>query len=214
MMNRTSLRSVSCALVALVAPTAVVTGALLAGCDGKVLQFTGSSSAALADVSGIDAGVTIGQLTDEQATQVCEYLTASFPYPEMEGIPPQSGGQPYVPAPGYVNGGGFGCVGAPSTLTWVYLSPSDCVANLRHSPCEGTLSSLEQCVADFSNTQAFQSNDGSWCPTLISACAPFTGAAGCNQTVFQASDESDGGACGFALPVVPGATCTGDGGTD
>jgi hypothetical protein len=216
MMNRTALRSLSRALVALAAPTALVTGALLAGCNGKVLSFTGTSSAALGDVSGIDAGTTIAQLTDEQANQVCEFVTASFPYPDMEAIPPQSGGQVEVVAPGYVNGGAFGCVDTSPQLLWVYLSQSDCVANLRHSACEATLSSLEQCVEYLGDTQGLQGGNGSgWCTAAHSMCAAFEGASGCDQTVFQASIEGDGGgACASSLPVEAGATCPADAGTD
>jgi hypothetical protein len=173
----------------------------------------------------LDPNETVADLTDAEATQLCAWIEAIYPSSCTNRQ------DAYVGAPGYVSGGcafGVTCDNRPVILD--FLTPDNCVLNLRHSPCQGTVSALEVCmssaVAAIESSLANLSSDSDQCDAAgNAACAAFWAAADCDETVIQASprlytvpfEDVDG--CS-GLPVVPGDTCpptigepVGDGGT-
>jgi hypothetical protein len=169
----------------------------LAACRGQLLELGSGEGGAGASqlTSGVTGATRIEDLTNDQANQLCSWLIQISP------IPPGEGNTSLFP--GYVGGSGFGCSpGADAgylLVTW--LDQSDCVANLRHSPCSSSVSSLEQCVGYF-DTHYTNVDCGPGGDARL-ACSEYESDPSCNQTVLQASLLG----CAEQLPVVVGATC-------
>jgi hypothetical protein len=172
-------------------------------CSGKVLSFDPTSSTA--ESLAVDGGVTIADLTDEQANQVCAWIVAGYPVPPFHS-PIASDTQSL---PGFVTGYGVSLIADPpacdaASISWIAIGQSACVANLRSSPCQATVASLEACEEWFRG-HATGGADFSY-RAAMTACAAFEGAANCDETVFQAYARNDS-ECASLLPVVRGATC-------
>ncbi len=176
----------------------VLSCAVILGCQAKVLDLEppdGAGGTGPGAASGVQGTARIEDLTDAEANQLCSWLTQTSPLPPGEGT---------STVPGYASGSSFGCTGLPIGLVW--LSQTDCVANLRHSPCSSTVSSLERCVGylDSHYTNPDCANGGA----AQAACAEYKNGASCGETVLQAALSGDGPGCSSTiLPVSPGATC-------
>jgi hypothetical protein len=202
-------------------------------CSAKVLSFTPTASSADALVASVGSATAVADLTDEQANQVCAWLATS--YPSSPGELPLRDCQtnPYFPGRVFCS-----ALGLPTALdngnmfAWPAIAPeSACVANLRHSACQATITSLTQCaeyVSEYalytvehdSNT-VFVPHNGTW-----AACSEFANAADCGETVFNsdhsASNENEATFCAGDMPVAPNTQCamlsslggSGDAGSD
>ena len=176
-------------------------GVPLSACRGEVLAFDPASTAP--PLTG-----SVVALSDEDALQLCNWLYATWPTFKPD---PSQAAAAASPAPGYVAGPTFGCQNLP--LFWVLLSPEECVLNLRHNACGGSVSDLEQCANYGAGTfWATYLAGGDACAGWSTACAPFLDAPGCHETVFQDSPGA-AGEMGFrtdcinGLPVEPDVTC-------
>jgi hypothetical protein len=193
------------------------TGIGVASCNAQVLSLGdgGTGSSALPEIA---ASTTIDALTDAQATDLCNWLIDEFPDPNKT-TPPRDSPGCGVGIVGWVDGRGLGCGADPDAIYWSELPVSDCVANLRHSPCHSTLDSLEQCVSGF--RQAYLAMQHC---SAASACATYFKDTACTETVLHDTHYPVGSDqalfCGDCLPIEPGVACivpySGpiDGGTD
>ena len=175
------------------------------GCNPQIANLGGNGDAGT--TSALPSGVTVtdelSKLDDTQAGAVCAWLIqqweAAFPgdrpNDSTNGLPP-----------GYVQGGGQGVGCSGQLIFWTVLDQQDCVLNLRQSPCAATMGALAQCVNAFTAPP----NSSSAPAPCSGACTAFESAPSCSQTIFVAGDA---GACAYALPIVPDASCVEDGGT-
>ncbi len=164
----------------------VVVALALAACRSLVLPFDAGPPLDL------DPSLTIDSLSDAQAVTVCDWLAQGFPGPEM------AGGNP-VRTTTCLSAATYWC--GTEAMGWSNIDPSDCVLNLRHSPCEGTIGALQQCVAYYQQQYAQQTR----CDGVVQACSEFWTAPGCDQTIFTVP--------GDFLPIAPDASCL-EGGAD
>jgi hypothetical protein len=186
----------------------VLTGTLTVGCNARVLSFVSSDAGGAASTgntgeptgaSGVDPTARIQDLTDAQALQLCTWLAESGPVKATQGAPLY---------PGFVDGASYGCTNVNGgEVARVVLIPSDCVANLRHTPCPSTVGSLETCVAHFDDNYTTFSCAAS---AIDAACGAYESNASCSETVLQAPRPSNGTFCSGQLPIVEGATCPPD----
>jgi hypothetical protein len=181
-------------------------GSLAAGDGGQAEAATEAAATDSEAGAPVFAG-TVSDLTDAQALQLCQWLFDLDPTGSTKPTTQTSNG---FPAPGYINGGGFGCPNVP--FFWVTLTPDNCVLNLRHSPCAGTVAALEACATYIVSTYVEDQAGTDMCPSWGSTCSPFTSAPSCDETVFQTSPSALGGvgydtSCAFSLPIQPAVTC-------
>jgi hypothetical protein len=163
---------------------------MVPACATKVLSFDPPTGSTALPVT-LDGDATIANLSDSQADDLCGWLVANDPNAKLN--PPTDRAQmPGVP--GYVNAGGIGCSGPSASFLLGDLDQTQCVLNLRHSPCQATLSDLQQCVsyiwgeyAALAQSDADASVDVLDCASYATACSAFATAASCDQTVVQAA---------------------------
>jgi hypothetical protein len=145
----------------------------LAGCSGKTIDAGTNGVVGTVSLDSLDLNETIATLSDAQAGQVCDWLYASYPgfKTPLDGSPP--------PQNGLESASAFAC--EDGAIGWPNLTPEYCVLNLRHSPCEATLASLQRCVQFLLPMYM----TGIACSDVQAECGAFLDAPSCSQTVFQ-----------------------------
>ena len=188
--------------------TASACALAVTSCNAQVLAFGDGGVGSALD---IPSSTTIEALTDTQAATLCNWLIEEFPDPNKM-VPPVDNPECGSSVPGHVSGRMIGCeMGSPNNMSefnWALLDVSDCTANLRHSPCDATIGSLQQCVA-----AARQAWPQDFC-AAAGGCAAYWSHSACTETVFQAHEvvtETD--VCSGCLPIQSGVTCP-SGGAD
>jgi hypothetical protein len=183
----------------------------MAACGGEVLSFDSTTQSPLS--TGDAGSKSLATLTDDEALTLCQWVNDRYPAERLDAAAYAS------PAPGYVSGPGFGLAcGARQPITWVLLSPADCVRNIRHSACTATPDDVARCVdyvvAAYGTPAPVRCDDAGTCgdaceAAIVSACSPLMNSPSCDETVFQAAATANGGnvACVDAMPVEVGATC-------
>lgn len=113
-----------------------------------------------------------------EARAWCEtYVTKRYPHDHYEPERPEYLGDHY---PEYIHSyAGMYCWElVPGGGCLVQPTIDDCVANLLHAPCEGTIAALDDCVDSFFHPTL-------QCAAVGGGCTPFTSAPHCEETVIM-----------------------------
>ena len=176
---------------------------VLAGCDDRMEVIeggqrlggdaggSGGAGSCAADGAGgsrTGADRQVRDMTPEEAEAWCEsYVNERYPLTTPSPAPPD-----LPESQGYV--AGYGCVlcwDTPGGACMMQPSVTDCVANLMHAPCEGTIAALDQCVDTF-----LGEHKAGACTTVDQTCAPFRQAPHCMETVITPCGSPGGDGVG------------------
>jgi hypothetical protein len=198
-------------VVTITTVTTIMSCAALLACSAQVLSLPGDAGPNANAPYSAPPRTTVADLTEAQAGDLCTWIYNEYPEPSpRSGRPPSS-------VKGYAGSVGI-TIGEVSPdgrmLTWVRLSPEDCILNLRHGGCEAQVASVQSCISYWANGAAPASTSAGRYSDVETACAGLLDAKGCDQTVLQGDYSSPGDWCAFALPIEPGVVCTPPDGAD
>jgi hypothetical protein len=185
---------------------------LFAACGGQVLSFGGTTLDWGPDDAG---GKTLAELSDGEATTLCQWLASAFSVDFPGAFSPDEHCGTHVspgPAPGWEETCAVSVGCEEQMITWLGFPTADCVANIRASAaCTATPDDVVRCANDvaeggpsraYNNSSGDDSARNAACVADLSArCGPFVNDPACATAVFHYTSDDATRWCDNALPV-------------